>query len=105
MPDEWNEGPHLYKIKGKYYLIAAAGGTESRHQEVAARSDTPWGLFEVSPVNPILTHRDDLNSPIQCTGHADLVEARDGAWWAVFLASKAESRHFSTGQGNLSRAC
>jgi xylan 1,4-beta-xylosidase len=83
--DEWNEGPHLYKIRGKYYVIAATGGTESRHQEVVARGDSPWGPFEASPVNPILTHRDDPNSPIQCTGHADLVEAQDGIWWAVFL--------------------
>ncbi len=25
-PDEWNEGPHLYKLKGKYFLLIAAGG-------------------------------------------------------------------------------
>jgi alpha-N-arabinofuranosidase len=85
---EWNEGPHLYKIKGKYYLIAATGGTESHHQEVAARSDCPWGPFEPCPHNPILTERDDPQSPIQCAGHADLIDAPDGSWWLVFLGTR-----------------
>ncbi len=85
---EWNEGPHLYKVKGTYYLIAATGGTESRHQEVVARSKSPWGPFESSPHNPMLTERDDPKSPIQCAGHADLIDAPDGSWWAVFLGTR-----------------
>jgi len=87
-PGEWNEGPHLYKINGTYYLISATGGTESHHQEVVARSSSPWGPFESSPHNPLLTERDDPNSPIQCAGHADLVEAPDGTWWSVFLGTR-----------------
>jgi len=87
-PGEWNEGPHMYRIKGKYYLIAATGGTESRHQEVAARSDSPWGPFEPCPHNPILTERDDPQSPIQCAGHADLFDAPDGTGWLVFLGTR-----------------
>jgi alpha-N-arabinofuranosidase len=90
---EWNEGPHLYKIKGKYYVIAATGGTESQHQEVVARGGNPWGPFESNPFNPMLTERDDPNSPIQCAGHADLVEGPDGSWWAVFLGVR---RHEGT---------
>lgn len=78
------EGPHLYKIKGKYYLMAAEGGTEYNHMEVIGRSDTPWGPFEHCPHNPILTHR-GYNSPIQATGHAELFEVHDGSWWMVFL--------------------
>ncbi len=85
---EWNEGPHLYKVQGIYFLIAATGGTESHHQEVVARSKSPWGPFESSPANPMLTERDDPQSPIQCAGHADLVEASDGTWWAVFLGTR-----------------
>ncbi len=87
-PGEWNEGPHLYKIKGLYYLIAATGGTESHHQEVAAMAQSPWGPFEPCPHNPILTERDDPQSPIQCAGHADLIDASDGTWWLVFLGTR-----------------
>jgi len=85
LDEVWNEGPHLYKIKGRYYLMLAEGGTADRHMEVIARSDSPWGPFEHCPYNPILTERDDPQSPIQCTGHADLIEAPDGSWWTVFL--------------------
>ena len=89
-PGEWNEGPHLYKVNGTYYLISATGGTESHHQEVVARSKSPWGPFESSPHNPMLTERDDLKSPIQCAGHADLFNAPDGTWWAVFLGTRPQ---------------
>jgi alpha-N-arabinofuranosidase len=83
--ESWNEGPHLYKIKGRYYLMLAEGGTGDRHMEVIHRSDNPWGPWEPCPYNPILTERDDPKSPIQCTGHADLIDAPDGTWWMVFL--------------------
>lgn len=78
------EGPHLYHIAEKYYLMIAEGGTEYGHTEVIARSDTPWGPWESCPHNPILTHR-SYHSPIQALGHADLVEAQDGSWWLVCL--------------------
>ncbi|ASA23459.1 glycoside hydrolase family 43 protein [Paenibacillus donghaensis] len=78
------EGPHLYKRDGYYYLMCAEGGTEYGHMETIARGTTPYGPFETGPRNPILSHR-SLGHPIQATGHADLVEAHDGSWWAVFL--------------------
>jgi xylan 1,4-beta-xylosidase len=78
------EGPHLYKIGGMYYLMIAEGGTEYGHMETIARSDSPWGLWESCPHNPILSHRSTSN-PIQAVGHADLVEAADASWWAVCL--------------------
>lgn len=49
-----------------------------------ARSDSPYGPYEPCPHNPILSHR-SLKSGIHATGHADLVQAQDGSWWAVFL--------------------
>ena len=79
------EGPHLYKINGFYYLMIAEGGTHYGHMETIARSRTAWGPWEPCPHNPILTHRDDHMSPIQCTGHADLVQAHDGSWWMFHL--------------------
>lgn len=78
------EGPHIYKVNGYYYLMCAEGGTEYGHMVTIARSKTPYGPFESCPSNPILSHR-SLRSFIHATGHADLVEAQDGSWWAVFL--------------------
>ena len=86
------EGPHLYKLKGYYYLMIAEGGTEYGHGETIARSRSPWGPFESYAGNPILTHRNFKPSPIQGTGHADLIQAHDGSWWAVFLGFRPASR-------------
>jgi alpha-N-arabinofuranosidase len=81
------EAPHLYRIRGRYYLMIAEGGTEYGHMVTIARSDSPWGPFEPCPRNPILTNRQTENDvPVQGTGHADLVEAPDGSWWMTFLA-------------------
>jgi xylan 1,4-beta-xylosidase len=81
------EGPHLYKIHGRYYLMIAEGGTEYGHMEVIARSSSPWGPWEPCPRNPILTNRQtEMDQEVQGTGHADLVEDASGQWWLVFLA-------------------
>jgi xylan 1,4-beta-xylosidase len=84
------EGPHLYHIGDYYYLMIAEGGTEYGHMETLARSQSPWGPFEPCPHNPLLTHRNESQSPIQGTGHADLVEAHDGSWWLVFLGFRPQ---------------
>ena len=81
------EGPHLYKIDGRYFIMAAEGGSGYDHMVTIARSDTPWGPFESCPNNPILTHR-NYSSSIQCTGHADLIQAQNGSWWMVFLGNR-----------------
>jgi alpha-N-arabinofuranosidase len=49
-----------------------------------ARSRGPWGPFEACPRNPVLSHRSHL-SPIQALGHADLLQAESGEWFAVCL--------------------
>jgi xylan 1,4-beta-xylosidase len=98
----WIEGPHLYRIKGWYYLMCAEGGTESGHSEVIFRGKSPWGPFEPGPNNPILTQRDlpsDRPNPVTNAGHADLIEAPDHTWWAVFLASRPyQGYRFNTGR-------
>jgi len=81
---QYPESPHIYRIGDWYYLFIAEGGTEYGHMETVARSGRPDGPYESCPRNPILTHR-SLLSPIQATGHADLVRTPDGDWWAVFL--------------------
>ncbi|MBW8880004.1 MAG: family 43 glycosylhydrolase [Asticcacaulis sp.] len=87
----WIEGPHLYKDGGHYYLMAAEGGTESNHSEVVFRADAVTGPYLPYAGNPILTQRDLDKSrphPVESTGHADIVQAADGQWWAVFLGTR-----------------
>ncbi len=79
------EGPHLYKIKGLYYLMIAEGGTYSGHMETIARSRSVWGPYDACPHNPILTHRNNHSLRIQSTGHGDLVRTQTGEWWMVHL--------------------
>jgi xylan 1,4-beta-xylosidase len=89
----WAEGPHLYKIKGKYYLMISEGGTSYDHRVTIARSDSPWGPFEADPNNPILTHRNRPSHPIQALGHADLVET-PACWWLVCLGIRPQGGRF-----------
>jgi alpha-N-arabinofuranosidase len=86
------EGPHLYKIDGRYYLMIAEGGTEYGHMETLARGPSPSGPWEPCPHNPILTHR-SLGHPVQATGHADLVQTPDGAWFLVCLGIRPYGYH------------
>lgn len=89
----WPEGPHLYKINGKYYLMISEGGTSYDHSLTVARSDSPWGPFEPDPKNPILTHRHLPENPFQAMGHGDLVETPDG-WWVAFLGFRPQGGQF-----------
>lgn len=93
----WCEGPHIYKINGEYYLMTAEGGTGDWHSEVIYRGETPFGPYTPWQGNPILTQRTlDRNrpNPITCAGHADLVQAKEGDWWAVFLACRPIDHKF-----------
>lgn len=79
------ESPHMYRIGGWYYLMAAEGGTEYGHMIVLARGQTPWGPFTSCPSNPILTNRDKAPGIIQGIGHGDLIQAPDGRWFILSL--------------------
>ncbi|MBQ4900467.1 glycoside hydrolase family 43 protein [Paenibacillus sp. Marseille-P2973] len=89
----WTEGPHLYKIGGKYYIMTASGGTAKEHREIIGRGSSPYGPFELYE-HPILTHR-GIEHPIQYLGHADLVEDGNGDWWAVFLGVRLVDSGYS----------
>ncbi|HOP97113.1 MAG TPA: glycoside hydrolase family 43 protein [Verrucomicrobiota bacterium] len=89
----WPEGPHLYKVQEKYYLMISEGGTSYDHCLTVARSDSPWGPFESNPNNPILTHRHLPEHPFQALGHGDMVETPDG-WWMVFLGFRPQGGRF-----------
>lgn len=99
----WIEGPHIYKINGYYYLMAAEGGTSIDHRQVIFRSRNVMGPYETNPSNPILTQRDlDRNRkyPITNAGHADLIETPSGAWYSIFLACRpyTPENHFNIGR-------
>ncbi|GAA0136729.1 glycoside hydrolase family 43 protein [Paenibacillus sp. YSY-4.3] len=90
----WTEGPHLYKINGRYYLTCACGGTGRDHRVLVYRGDAPYGPFEMMP-HPMLTHNRLANDPIQNVGHADLVEDMAGRWWAMFLGVRPVDGQYS----------
>ncbi|HYH03656.1 MAG TPA: glycoside hydrolase family 43 protein [Bacillota bacterium] len=79
------EGPHMYQINGKHYLMAAEGGTEFGHMVTYARGDSPYGVFEAYPHNPVLTNRNLGGYEIQGVGHGDLIQDNRGNWWIVHL--------------------
>ncbi len=79
------ESPHMYKINGKYYLMAAEGGTEYGHMITLAVSDGVWGEFTVRGEEPILTNRNKAPYIIQGIGHGDLIQSRGGDWFILSL--------------------
>lgn len=104
-PDDcpsWIEGPHIYKVGGKYILMCAEGGTGTWHSEVIFTADSPYGPFVPHPANPVLTQRDlpeDRGDKVTSTGHADIVQGTDGNWWAVFLGCRPyEGDMYNTGR-------
>lgn len=87
----WIEGPHLYHINGWYYLMCAEGGTGYNHSEVIFRGKSAEGPFVPWENNPILTQRHldrARKNPVTTTGHADLVDTKNGSWYAVFLGCR-----------------
>ena len=98
----WLEGPHIYKVKNKYYLMCAEGGTGEEHSEVIFESDKIDGDYKPCAINSILTQRDlEEKRPYKftSTGHADLIQTKSGAWYAVFLATRPYANdHYNTGR-------
>lgn len=98
----WIEGPHLFRVDGKYLLICAEGGTGDQHAEVVFRSDSVRGPYVPYERNPILSQRqlDPARPfPITSTGHADMVQLPSGDWWAVFLGTRPyEDDSYNTGR-------
>lgn len=79
------ESPHMYKINGGYYLMAAEGGTEYGHMITYARSESVWGPFEGYAKNPVLTNRNKAPNIIQGIGHGDLIQDENGGWHILCL--------------------
>lgn len=91
----WIEGPHIYRVGGKYILMCAEGGTGPQHSEVVFRADKVEGPYEPYSGNPILTQRhlpEGRADAVTTAGHADLVEGPGGKWYGVFLACRRPAR-------------
>lgn len=82
----YTEAPHIYKIKGRYYLVVAEGGTWEDHAVTVFRSEEVTGPYVPFITNPVLTHRHlGKNIEITTIGHTDLVETQNGDWYALML--------------------
>jgi beta-xylosidase len=91
-PDTWDvegfspEGPKIHRHGDWYYMITAVGGTAgppTGHMVIAARSRSIDGPWEQCPHNPLVRTRSN-DERWWSRGHASLVEAPDGSWWAVY---------------------
>lgn len=99
---QWLEGPHIYKVKGIYYLIMAEGGTHAGHREVAFYSNHVKGPYKPCAVNPILSQAglDELRpDKVINVGHADLIDTPQGDWYAFFLGCRPyQDKLYNTGR-------
>ncbi len=89
------ESPHLYKIHGLYYLLAAEGGTEYGHMVTYARGHSPTGPFEAYPHNPVLTNRNLGGYELQGVGHGDLIQDHEGDWWLLHLGFRQTGQYLT----------
>ncbi|MYS55638.1 family 43 glycosylhydrolase, partial [Streptomyces sp. SID6013] len=85
------EAPHLYRRDGQWYLVIAEGGTGYGHSVSVARGPSIEGPFEGAPHNPILS-ASGTDRPVQCTGHADLVQGPHGGDLLVLLGTRTAGR-------------
>ena len=84
------EGPHIYYKGGFYYLMIAEGGTHEGHSVTMARSKSLDGPWESSPRNPVLSAA-GTEEYVQCTGHCEAFEGKNGEWWGVCLGVRMSS--------------
>lgn len=93
------EGPHIFKRNGLYYLFSADTGTGEGHGQTIQRAENVWGPYEMykpydekrqpGEAYSILTSRHHEEALLQKSGHCDLVETKDGEWYAVHLCGRA----------------
>ncbi|GGO07845.1 glycoside hydrolase family 43 protein [Saccharibacillus kuerlensis] len=86
------ESPHMYKINGRYYLMAAEGGTEYGHMVIYARGESLSGPFESYANNPVLTNRNLGGYELQGVGHGDLIQDNNENWWMLHLGFRQIGR-------------
>ena len=105
-PADWEvegfspEGPKIHRHGGYFYMLTAVGGTAgppTGHMVIAARSRSVHGPWEQHPGNP-LVRTTSVSEAWWSRGHASLVEAPDGSWWALYHG-------FENGYWTLGRQC
>lgn len=85
----YTEGPHLYKINGKYVLMLSEGGTGMYHALTVHHSNSINGPYISDYINPVLSHRQfGENYPLQAIGHGDLIQTQNDEWWCVMLGKR-----------------
>ncbi len=80
------ESPKLLLRRGYYYLTSALGGTagpSTSHMVVSARSRSPLGPWENSPLNPVVRTR-SRSEEWWSKGHGTLIEGPGQQWHIVY---------------------
>ena len=95
----YTEGPHLYKINGKYLLMVSEGGTGMYHALTVHHSDSVNGPYVSDYINPVLTHRHlGEDYPVHAIGHGDLVQTQNGEWWCTMLGKRRIDKETTLGR-------
>jgi xylan 1,4-beta-xylosidase len=82
----WLESCKLTRRNDFYYLTCAEGGTSgppTSHMAVVARSKSPLGPWENSPMNPLI-HTYSEEEAWWSVGHGTLVSTPDDRWYFVY---------------------
>jgi len=107
IPVEWAtegkalESPKLFKRGPYYYMVSAQGGTAgpaTSHMVIVARSKSPLGTWENSPLNP-LVHTWTKEERWWSKGHGTLFDTPDGKWYIVYHAY--EKDYYTLGRHTL----
>lgn len=75
------EGSHLYKINGKYYILGAAGG--SKGWQTCLRSDSVYGPYEAK-----IVVKDDSTYPPNGLHQGGMVQLKNGDWWFIIMQDR-----------------
>ena len=87
------EGTHIFKKNGYYYLSIAEGGTGYDHCVTMARSKSVNGPYELHPNVHLMTSKDHPEAVVQRTGHGQYVETPDGDIYHVHLMGRPLPPH------------
>ncbi|MBR2253809.1 MAG: glycoside hydrolase family 43 protein, partial [Prevotella sp.] len=77
-----DEGPHIYKINGKYYMICAEGGTSWAHSEVCYRADDIRGPYEKRVI------LESEFSSFSYLAQGTIVDTPDGDWYGIIFQDR-----------------
>jgi xylan 1,4-beta-xylosidase len=92
-PQGLEEGTHIFKRNGTYYLTIAEGGTGYDHCVTMARSKSVTGPYELHPNVHLMTSKDHPEAVVQRTGHGQYVETPDGDIYHVHLMGRPLPPH------------